>query len=130
MKLTTQKRMAAKVLEVGKNRIWFDPLRLDEIKQAITREDIKDLIKEKAIRPRAGKRYARKEKRKRKGAGRTKMTVSRRKRKYIFKIRKIRSYLREEKTIPKEMVREIRKLAKAGQFKNLRNVKDFIRLKK
>lgn len=48
--LTAQKRLAADVLDVGKNRVWFDPDRQSDIADAITREDVRELIDEDAIR--------------------------------------------------------------------------------
>ncbi|MFB6182961.1 MAG: 50S ribosomal protein L19e [Haloarculaceae archaeon] len=48
--LSAQKRMAADVLDVGKNRVWFDPERQGDIADAITREDVRDLVDEGAIR--------------------------------------------------------------------------------
>ena len=49
MNLNAQKRMAAEILKCGENRIYFDPYLTDEIKMAITREDIRNLIKEGII---------------------------------------------------------------------------------
>ena len=49
MNLGKKKKLSAKALEVGKERIVFLKPRLDEIKEAITRQDIKDLEKEGAI---------------------------------------------------------------------------------
>ncbi len=42
--LTAQRRLAADVLDVGKNRIWFDPNEQAEIAEAITREAIEELV--------------------------------------------------------------------------------------
>jgi len=42
--LSAQKRLAADVLDVGKNRLWFDPEEQGEIADAITREDIRELV--------------------------------------------------------------------------------------
>jgi large subunit ribosomal protein L19e len=47
--LSAQKRMAADVLDVGKNRIWFDPEAQEEIAEAITREDIRELVDQGTI---------------------------------------------------------------------------------
>jgi len=47
--LSAQKRLAADELGVGKNRIWFDPDRQSDLAEAITREDIRDLVEEGAI---------------------------------------------------------------------------------
>jgi LSU ribosomal protein L19E len=46
MNLTTQKRLAAEILKVGTNRVWIDPERVEEVSTAITRESIKQLIKD------------------------------------------------------------------------------------
>lgn len=48
--LTAQKRLASDVLDVGKNRVWFDPDRQSDIADAITREDVRELVDEGAIR--------------------------------------------------------------------------------
>jgi large subunit ribosomal protein L19e len=48
--LGAQKRMAADILDVGKSRLWFDPDEQAEIAEAITREDIRDLIDQGTIR--------------------------------------------------------------------------------
>jgi large subunit ribosomal protein L19e len=42
--LSAQKRLASDVLDVGKNRLWFDPEEQGEIADAITREDIRELV--------------------------------------------------------------------------------------
>ena len=49
MNLGKKRALAAKVLNVGKERICFNSERLDEIKEAITRQDIRDLHASKAI---------------------------------------------------------------------------------
>ncbi|WP_248516646.1 50S ribosomal protein L19e [Salinarchaeum laminariae] len=48
--LSAQKRLAADVLDVGENRIWLDPEEQDELVDAITREDIRELVDEGAVR--------------------------------------------------------------------------------
>lgn len=49
MKLTTQKRIAAEILKVGTGKVRFDPEKLSEIKEAITKSDIRSLIRTKVI---------------------------------------------------------------------------------
>ena len=48
--LKAQKRLAADVLDVGKSKLWFDPDRQGDIAEAITREDIRELVDEGVIR--------------------------------------------------------------------------------
>ena len=47
MQLKIQKRLAAQILKTSKNNIQLDSSRLEEIKEAITKADIKSLIKER-----------------------------------------------------------------------------------
>ena len=50
MKLDKKKRLAADILGVGVNRVWIDPVRSADVSSAITREDIKSLIRQGAIK--------------------------------------------------------------------------------
>ena len=78
MNLTTQKRLAASILKVGLNRVWIDPERMEEVSMAITREGVKQLIDNGAIKAkpqkgissyRSKKLAEQKKKGKRKGRG-------------------------------------------------------------
>ena len=66
MQLKIQKKLAAQVLKASKNDIWLDPDRLDEIKESITKVDIKSLIKDKAIKSKKTRGISRYRARKRK----------------------------------------------------------------
>ncbi len=44
MNLSSQKRMAAEVLDVGESRVWIDPDNLEDVEGAITKQDIRNLI--------------------------------------------------------------------------------------
>ena len=50
MKLNVQKRIVADLAGVSSKRVVFDETRLDEIKESITKADLKTLIKDKAIK--------------------------------------------------------------------------------
>mgnify|MGYP001572620125 CR=1 FL=1 len=47
--LNVQRRLAAQLLKCGENRIRFDPDRLGDIKEAITKTDIRYLINAGAV---------------------------------------------------------------------------------
>jgi large subunit ribosomal protein L19e len=47
--LSGQRRLAAQILKVGQNRVWIDPDRMDDVEGAITREEVRKLIHERAI---------------------------------------------------------------------------------
>ena len=45
MELKVQKRLSAQVMGCSEKRVIFDPARLNDIKEAITKKDIKLLVK-------------------------------------------------------------------------------------
>lgn len=59
MKLSSQKKLASRVLKAGIKRVSFDPERLEDIKEAITKTDIRGLISEGAIKARQKKGVSR-----------------------------------------------------------------------
>lgn len=129
MKLDKKKKLAAKVLDVGLGRIWINPARQEDIKEAITRQDIRDLVKEKVIRikPITGKR--KKVKRKtRRHAGKIKKVVKNKK-EYILKIRRMRSYLRLLRRAGKLSSKnylKLRRAAKSVKFADFKQFKEHI----
>ncbi len=48
--LKTQRRLASDLLGVGEKKVWLDPAKFKEIKEAITRSDIDNLISSGAIK--------------------------------------------------------------------------------
>lgn len=131
--LRNQRRMASELLKCGANRVWMDHDRIDEIAKAVTKEDIRVLIKGKAIKSRqkkgissGRKKYLQnqKEKGRRKGHGSRKGSKHARlskKERWIKTIRPIRKYLRElrdEKKITPTIYRKYYRKAKGGEFRN------------
>jgi large subunit ribosomal protein L19e len=57
--LKAQKRLAADELDVGKGRVWLDPEAQEEIEDAITREDVRELIEQGTIREKDAKTNSR-----------------------------------------------------------------------
>ena len=47
--LSKKRELIARVLDVGSNRVRFEPDKLDDIADAITREDMRSLIKNGTI---------------------------------------------------------------------------------
>ena len=137
--LKAKKTMAAKVLGVGTNKVWFDPLRLNEIKEAITKHDIQDLIKDGAIKKhptignkrRSGRiRLKRKLKGRRRNEGKIKFKGIQED--YPKKIRKLRAFvknLRYNKKISKEQYKKVYRLVKAGVLKNKQNILERSKIK-
>ena len=94
MKLERKKDLVTRTLNIGKSRIIFNNSRLTEIKEAITKQDIRDLVKDGAIliRPISGRRKIVRRKYRR-SAGKVRMRVIDKKAKYIRITRKLRNYL-------------------------------------
>ena len=126
MNLSKKRKLSAKVLGVGVNRIIFNNERLEEIKEAITRNDILDLYKNKVIGIKQIKGTRRAEKIKRKiGVGNIRKKIVNRKRDYARNVRKLRNYLKKLKTdekINKDRYYDLRKKIKQNAYKNIKQL--------
>jgi len=132
--LRKKKNLAAKTLGIGKGRIVFLQPRLEEIKNAITKQDIKDLKKEGAIviKEIKGRKKVKKAGKKR-GSGKIKKKVNKRKQNYVIMTRKLRRYISELKKqgrILDEEVKEIRKKIRNKKFKSKAHLKEQIKTRK
>ncbi|MFA5346804.1 MAG: 50S ribosomal protein L19e [Methanoregula sp.] len=136
--VASQKRIAAAILKCGANRVWFDPARISDIENAISREDLRVLITDGAIkahqkkgvsRGRARARIAQRSYGHRKGAGKRKGAAGARnpsKKAWVQKIRAIRKVLvelRDAGTIDRHMYRIIYRKAAGGQFRSVAHMK-------
>src|SRR3989338_1203796 len=120
MKLENKKDLVARTLGVGKRRIIFHNARLLEIKEAITKQDIRDLVKEGAIilRPIMGRKKIVKRKYRR-HAGKIRMKVVDKKRKYL-------AVLRKTEKISDEDYMKLRKEIKASSFRDMAHFRERI----
>jgi large subunit ribosomal protein L19e len=130
MNLSRKKELAAKTLGVGKNKIKFNQEGLSEIKEAITKQDIKDLNVEGiiAIKPSVGRKKVKKRKTRR-GPGKIKKKVNKRKQTYVKITRKLRDYvkqLKEKEIIDRELYIELRKKIRMRTFRSKANLKDYL----
>jgi large subunit ribosomal protein L19e len=141
MDLTSQRRMASDVLGVGENRVWIDPDRVDDVGEAITKQDIRNLIESGAIQKKdeSGTSKGRnRQKQEQKKAGRQKGHGSRKgsaggrksdKDKWKEKIRGIRKELRrmrDDGEIETSDYRKLYNMAKGGFFRNKKHMKIYI----
>lgn len=130
MNLGKKKELAIRTLKVGKERIVFLQSRLNEIKEAITKQDIRDLQKDGAIIVKEIKgRKKVKKKSKKKGPGNIRKKVNKRKQEYVKITRKLRKYVAEMKKqgkLSKEDVSEIRKKIRNRIFKSKAHLKTYI----
>jgi large subunit ribosomal protein L19e len=131
MNLRKKKELAARTLGVGKGRISFVKQRLTEIKEAITKQDIRDLTKENAIKIKeiSGRKKNRNKKIKR-SVGNIRKKVNKRKQEYVILTRKLRNYLKEitsKEKLSKEEVKEIRNKIRNRMFKSKNHFKEQIK---
>ncbi len=131
MNLRKKKELAKRTLGVGKKRIVFAESRIEDIKEAITKQDIRDLFGEKAIliKDKKGKKKVEKRKRKRK-TGKIKKKINTRKQDYVILVRKLRMYVKHLKSnnkLSKEQAKNIRKKIRNKEFKSLSQLKEHIK---
>ena len=128
MKLENKKKLAARTLKVGKGRIVFNRGQLPEIKEAITRQDIRDLVKAKAIivdEIKGKKKIKPRKTRRREGS--IKKTVNTRKRDYMSITRKLRGFLfelRKKGIVKGEDYNKLRREIRAKEFRSKAQFKE------
>lgn len=141
MKLATQKRIAASLLKCGLERVRFDPKSLYDIKEAITKSDMRLLVSDGLVwaepikgvsRARARKTQVQKRKGLRKGFGSKKGTQNAStsdKEKWMLRVRSQRSFLQELKEkslISIGTFRNLYRKSKGGFFRSKRHIKLYI----
>ena len=130
MNLTTQRRLAADILKVGLNRVWIDPEQIEEVSRAITRDGVRQLIDQGAIKakPQTGissyrskKIAAQKKKGRRKGKGSVKGAKYARtpkKQAWMSTIRALRTDLRLWNTSAPILIASVKEEAPTGVIMN------------
>ncbi len=141
MMLGVQKRLAAGIFGCSPKKVVFDTERLAEIKEAITKSDLRALIDQGAIRSlpsrgvsksRIRVAQAQKSKNRRKGHGSRKGAAGARtvrKTAWVHRVRLQRSYLqslRVSKVVDKVLFVEVYKKIKGGFFRSKRHLELFL----
>ena len=139
--LKAQKRLAADVLDVGEGRVWFNPDAQSEIAEAITRDDIRDLVEQGDIQAKdatgnsRGRARERAEKRSyghQRGAGSRKGKAGGRKAskdEWISRIRAQRrrlKELRDDGPLDRSQYRELYNKASGGEFDSVDRLEAYI----
>lgn len=141
MNLKVQKRLAAQILNCSPDRVRFDDDRLEDIKQAITKRDLKLLIGDGAItkkpgnftsKVRARKLALQKRKGRRKGEGTKKGKFTARfkpKKTWMNKIRVQREFIKlllDKGILTRLAYRELYLKSKGGYFRSRRHIKLYL----
>jgi large subunit ribosomal protein L19e len=138
MQITNQKRLAARILNCGVNRVWIHPSYVDQVANAVQTDDIREFIEEGWIkakpikgtsRVRARLRIAQKRKGRRKGQGTRAGTANARNPRKNRWMRTIRSQrrvlkaLREDGTIERSQYRRYYLKAKGGSYRSIAHMR-------
>jgi large subunit ribosomal protein L19e len=141
MKFDLQKRLASEILKAGKSRVWIDPASAEEVSKAITREDVRALIRQKIIqeKPKFGisrgrARFVAEQRKKgrRKGHGQRKGSQTARtpaKTAWINKIRPLRRTLRSLRStgiITNQQYVTLYQKAKGNFFRNVGHLRNYV----
>ncbi len=95
MTVESVKRLAANILHVGTNRIRIKQEEIRKVEEALTRADVKGLIKDGVLYALKKQGRRKKEKRRKRGVGNVKGSATYQKEKWIELVRSQRSYLKQ-----------------------------------
>ena len=139
--LTLQRRLAAQAMKCAPEKVRFDTTQLSDVKESITKADIKGLISSGVIymvhspgqsRARARKILVQKRKGLRKGIGSREGTANARgnvRDAWIARIRKQRAMLKElrdNENISRSVYQQLFRKAKGGYFRSARHLKIYL----
>jgi large subunit ribosomal protein L19e len=139
--IAKKRALVARILDVGANRIRFEPDRLEDVADSITRDNIRSLVNSGAIwtvqvkgtsRGRAiKKRSVWKVHGKGPGSKKGKKTARvGKKAVYVIKVRSMRYHLKvlkERKDIPNEIYWQLYKKVNGGQVRSLAHLRDLVK---
>ncbi|MCD4740394.1 50S ribosomal protein L19e [archaeon] len=140
MKLDQLKALASRTKKVGKNRIEITDE--EAAAEAITREDVRELLKNKQIKikkkqgvstARAKIKKIKQQKGQRRGPGKrkgTRKTRTKKKETWMKKVRAQRKKLKEEQLASPEDYRKTYRMVKAGYFKDVKHLTAYIKAKR
>lgn len=139
--LKSQRRMASEIMDIGKGRVWMDPDQSEKIEEAITRQDIRNLIESGAIdkkkvqgtskaRSKKAKKQKKKGRRKGQGSRKGKKTARKsRKQDWMERIRAQRRRLkemREDEEVDSDEYRKLYNMAKGGFFRDVKHLENHV----
>lgn len=130
MNLNKKRRLAARTFNVGLSRIVLMQGRADEIKEAITKQDMRDLQSSGAIIIKDEKGRRKIKERTERGPGKIKKTINKRKQKYVKLTRKLREFAKQLKLqgrLNSSQYKEVRKQIKSSAFRSKSHFKEIVK---
>lgn len=129
-----QKKLAAKILKCGVNRVWINP-KNEKVKRAITRNDIRRFIKEGEIKKIPVKKKTKSKKKRQQKTGSRKGAKGARQRKKSDWLRIVRPQrrllkeLKEQKKLKLYAYRKIYRMVKGNMFRSKKHLMKFLKEK-
>lgn len=131
--VSLQKKLAAKILKCGIYRVWIDPNN-PKVRAAITRNDVRGLIKDGYVKKLPVKKRAKKQKKKQQKIGSRKGSSAARIGKkgiWLKTVRAQRKLLRELKSKLKPLAyRKVYRMVKGNSFRNKKHLETYLKEKK
>lgn len=139
MSIITVRRLAADILGVGENKVHINPEKISEVSSALTRDDVRALIKQGTIKAKVlrstsrarGKLNDIRKRKGRKGPGSIKGAKGARvvsKDKWMSHVRAQRKYLRQVKlALTESAYRMLYRRVKGGSFQSRAQLMNFIK---
>ncbi len=130
MNLEKKKEIIAKMLGVGKGRVRFNHERITDIEDAVTKQELRSLIKDGAISILSVKGQTTKKEVKRRGYGSRKGKKTARmgkKERWVRQVRALRNYLRAVKgQITNDKYWEAYRKIKGGEIRTIARLKEYL----
>jgi len=132
--MNLQRKIAAKVLKCGVNRVWIDPENV-KVRQAITRRDVRRFIKDGVIKKLPVKKRKKKIKRIQKtGSRKGKRGARRGKKTDWLKIirpqRRLLKELKDKKQLKPLVYRRVYRLIKGNTFRSKQHLMNYLKERK
>jgi len=133
--LNLKRRLVARMLGVGVDRVWFDPEAIEDLEGIDTRDDVRKLLKQGVIKILPVKGQTRRKKKKRRGPGSRKGKKTARlskKERWMMRVRaqrKLLRKLRDQGKLTKSEYRRLYMLVKGGMFRSRAHLLEYIKTK-
>jgi len=133
--LNLKRRLVARMLGVGVDRVWFDPEAIEDLEGIDTRDDVRKLLKQNVIKILPIKGQTRRKKKKRRGPGSRKGKKTARlskKERWMMRVRaqrKLLRKLRDKGKLTKSEYRKLYMLVKGGMFRSRAHLLEYIKTK-
>lgn len=141
MQLNKIRRLASQILKTGQNKVWLNPAEMKRISEALTKDDVRQLITERIVKKQRPKGHSRgaarilrqkKKKGRKRGFGKRRGTQKARvqkKKRWISAVRGQRKFLadlKEKKTVDSKTYTLIYKRIKGGYFKGKKQIEAMV----